>query len=192
MRPAKVKNAKVVKSMWNNLIKNNFPVNSIWMAIFDIFPLDARIIHHPIHLGAWHSTMTSFKILIFMDWTVLKVSTWNFWKINWKIQLIKWSNLCSFRTTRNLLYCNHRCSDTVWREKTGECRYSNGWSEKLAQILYNEFLFNLTLFRLKAAKAAKTVKYGSNVDGISTCDPEQYAKRFIEFMDKAIEWISST
>lgn len=39
----------------------------------------------------------------------------------------------------------------------------------------------------QAAKAAKTVKYGSNVDGISTCDPEQYAKRFIEFMDKAIE-----
>lgn len=42
-------------------------------------------------------------------------------------------------------------------------------------------------FTRQAAKAAKTVKYGSNVDGISTCDPEQYAKRFIEFMDKAIE-----
>lgn len=41
--------------------------------------------------------------------------------------------------------------------------------------------------RKQAAKAAKTVKYGSNVDGISTCDPEQYAKRFIEFMNKAIE-----
>jgi len=41
---------------------------------------------------------------------------------------------------------------------------------------------------LQAAKAAKTVKYGSNVDGISTCDPEQYAKRFLEFMmDKVIE-----
>ncbi|KOB76397.1 putative phosphatidylinositol-4-phosphate 5-kinase, type II, beta isoform 1, partial [Operophtera brumata] len=38
-----------------------------------------------------------------------------------------------------------------------------------------------------AAKAAKTVKYGSNVDGISTCDPEQYGKRFIEFVAKAIE-----
>lgn len=39
----------------------------------------------------------------------------------------------------------------------------------------------------QAAKAAKTVKYGSNVDGISTCDPEQYAKRFMDFMSKAIE-----
>ena len=37
------------------------------------------------------------------------------------------------------------------------------------------------------AKAAKTVKYGSNVDGISTAEPEQYAKRFIAFMGDAIE-----
>lgn len=46
----------------------------------------------------------------------------------------------------------------------------------------------LTQYGVKkqAAKAAKTVKYGSNV-GISTCDPDQYAKRFIEFIDKAIE-----
>jgi len=29
-----------------------------------------------------------------------------------------------------------------------------------------------------AAKAAKTVKYGSSVDGISTAEPEQYAKRY--------------
>ncbi|XP_011503789.1 PREDICTED: phosphatidylinositol 5-phosphate 4-kinase type-2 alpha [Ceratosolen solmsi marchali] len=41
--------------------------------------------------------------------------------------------------------------------------------------------------RKQAAKAAKTVKYGANVDGISTCDPEQYGKRFIEFLSKAIE-----
>ncbi|XP_012538381.1 phosphatidylinositol 5-phosphate 4-kinase type-2 alpha isoform X2 [Monomorium pharaonis] len=41
--------------------------------------------------------------------------------------------------------------------------------------------------RKQAAKAAKTVKYGANVDGISTCDPEQYGKRFIEFMSKVIE-----
>ena len=40
------------------------------------------------------------------------------------------------------------------------------------------------------AKAAKTVKYGSNVDGISTAEPEQYAKRFIAFMGDAIEWSS--
>lgn len=47
-------------------------------------------------------------------------------------------------------------------------------------------LINVNLM-FKAAKAAKTVKYGSNVDGISTCDPEQYAKRFVEFIDRAIE-----
>ncbi len=39
----------------------------------------------------------------------------------------------------------------------------------------------------QAAKAAKTVKYGSNVEGISTCEPDQYAKRFIEFISKVIE-----
>ena len=59
------------------------------------------------------------------------------------------------------------------------------------------------------AKAAKTVKYGSSVDGISTAEPDtlpthththgssvdgistaepdQYAKRFLAFMDEAIE-----
>jgi len=47
----------------------------------------------------------------------------------------------------------------------------------------------LTHYGMKkqAAKAAKTVKYGSNVEGISTCEPEQYAKRFLEFIQKAIE-----
>lgn len=49
------------------------------------------------------------------------------------------------------------------------------------------FCSNIYCSFAQAAKAAKTVKYGSNVDGISTCDPEQYAKRFIEFIDKAIE-----
>lgn len=39
----------------------------------------------------------------------------------------------------------------------------------------------------QAAKAAKTVKYGSSVDGISTVEPEQYAKRFISFINDAIE-----
>lgn len=39
----------------------------------------------------------------------------------------------------------------------------------------------------QAAKAAKSVKYGSNVDGISTCDPEVYGRRFLEFLSKAIE-----
>lgn len=39
----------------------------------------------------------------------------------------------------------------------------------------------------QAAKVAKTVKYGSSVDGISTVDPDQYAARFLDFMSKAIE-----
>ena len=38
-----------------------------------------------------------------------------------------------------------------------------------------------------AAKAAKTVKYGSNVEGISTAEPDQYAKRFLAFIADAIE-----
>lgn len=39
----------------------------------------------------------------------------------------------------------------------------------------------------QAAKAAKTVKYGSSVDGISTVEPEQYAKRFLNFISEALE-----
>ncbi|CAB4063533.1 E2.3.3.10 [Lepeophtheirus salmonis] len=39
----------------------------------------------------------------------------------------------------------------------------------------------------QAAKAAKTVKYGSSVDGISTVEPDQYAKRFLNFISEAIE-----
>lgn len=38
------------------------------------------------------------------------------------------------------------------------------------------------------AKAAKTVKYGASVEGISTAEPDQYAKRFLAFMGDAIEW----
>jgi len=46
----------------------------------------------------------------------------------------------------------------------------------------------LTHFGVKkqAAKAAKTVKYGSGVDGISTVGPEVYGRRFLEFMQQAI------
>lgn len=47
----------------------------------------------------------------------------------------------------------------------------------------------LTYYGVKkvAAKAAKTMKYGSGVDGISTVEPEQYAKRFLAFISDAIE-----
>ncbi|ERL88511.1 phosphatidylinositol 5-phosphate 4-kinase type-2 alpha isoform X2 [Dendroctonus ponderosae] len=57
------------------------------------------------------------------------------------------------------------------------------------EIYFVAIIDVLTHYGVKkqAAKAAKTVKYGSNVDGISTCDPDQYAKRFIDFMSKAIE-----
>ncbi|XP_043200224.1 phosphatidylinositol 5-phosphate 4-kinase type-2 alpha-like [Amphibalanus amphitrite] len=46
----------------------------------------------------------------------------------------------------------------------------------------------LTHYGMKkqAAKAAKTVKYGSGVDGISTVGPEVYGRRFLEFMQQAI------
>ncbi|XP_041674528.1 phosphatidylinositol 5-phosphate 4-kinase type-2 beta isoform X2 [Drosophila eugracilis] len=61
--------------------------------------------------------------------------------------------------------------------------------EEKREIYFVAIIDVLTQYGVKkqAAKAAKTVKYGSNVDGISTCDPEQYAKRFLEFIDKAIE-----
>ncbi|XP_063218948.1 phosphatidylinositol 5-phosphate 4-kinase type-2 alpha [Bacillus rossius redtenbacheri] len=57
------------------------------------------------------------------------------------------------------------------------------------EIYFLAIIDVLTHYGVKkqAAKAAKTVKYGANVDGISTCDPEQYGKRFIEFLSKAIE-----
>ncbi|XP_018568135.1 phosphatidylinositol 5-phosphate 4-kinase type-2 alpha isoform X2 [Anoplophora glabripennis] len=57
------------------------------------------------------------------------------------------------------------------------------------EIYFIAIIDVLTHYGVKkqAAKAAKTVKYGSNVDGISTCDPEQYARRFLDFMSKAIE-----
>ncbi|XP_030747042.1 phosphatidylinositol 5-phosphate 4-kinase type-2 alpha-like [Sitophilus oryzae] len=57
------------------------------------------------------------------------------------------------------------------------------------EIYFVAIIDVLTHYGVKkqAAKAAKTVKYGSNVDGISTCDPEQYARRFIDFMSKSIE-----
>jgi len=47
----------------------------------------------------------------------------------------------------------------------------------------------LTHYGIKkaAAKAAKTMKYGSEVDGISTAEPEQYSKRFLAFINEAIE-----
>eukprot|EP00092_Neocalanus_flemingeri_P002776 GFUD01002973.1.p1 GENE.GFUD01002973.1~~GFUD01002973.1.p1 ORF type:complete len:409 (-),score=65.27 GFUD01002973.1:159-1385(-) len=38
-----------------------------------------------------------------------------------------------------------------------------------------------------AAKAAKTMKYGAGVDGISTAEPEQYSRRFLAFISEAIE-----
>lgn len=46
----------------------------------------------------------------------------------------------------------------------------------------------LTRYGMKkrTAKAAKTVKHGTNAE-ISTVKPEQYAKRFLEFVSKSID-----
>jgi len=59
----------------------------------------------------------------------------------------------------------------------------------LKEIYFLALIDVLTHYGLKkqAAKAAKGVKYGSNVEGISTCDPELYGRRFLEFLTKAIE-----
>lgn len=58
------------------------------------------------------------------------------------------------------------------------------------EIYFLALIDILTHYGVKkqAAKAAKTVKYGSHaVDGISTVEPEQYGRRFLEFMAKVIE-----
>ena len=57
------------------------------------------------------------------------------------------------------------------------------------EIYFLALIDILTHYGVKkqAAKAAKTVKYGSHVDGISTVEPEQYGRRFLEFMSKVIE-----
>jgi len=64
---------------------------------------------------------------------------------------------------------------------------SNCNNQKL--IYFLSIVDVLTHYGVKkaAAKAAKTMKYGSSVDGISTAEPEQYAKRFLAFMADAIE-----
>lgn len=57
------------------------------------------------------------------------------------------------------------------------------------EIYFLALIDILTHYGVKkqAAKAAKTVKYGSHVDGISTVEPDQYGRRFLEFMAKVIE-----
>lgn len=67
--------------------------------------------------------------------------------------------------------------------------YFNKIGAPVREIYFIALIDVLTHYGVKkqAAKAAKTLKHGSNVDGISTCDPEQYGKRFIEFLSKAIE-----
>jgi len=57
------------------------------------------------------------------------------------------------------------------------------------EIYFLSLVDVLTHYGVKkmTAKAAKTVKYGSSVDGISTAEPDQYAKRFLAFMEEAIE-----
>ncbi|KAK7078189.1 hypothetical protein SK128_027222 [Halocaridina rubra] len=56
------------------------------------------------------------------------------------------------------------------------------------EIYFMALIDVLTHYGVKkqAAKAAKTVKYGSNADGISTVEPDQYGRRFLEFMNQAI------
>ena len=58
---------------------------------------------------------------------------------------------------------------------------------KKAAAKVNLTLVNQPKSDLVDLQAAKTVKYGSSVDGISTAEPEQYAKRFLAFISEAIE-----
>jgi 1-phosphatidylinositol-5-phosphate 4-kinase len=62
-------------------------------------------------------------------------------------------------------------------------------SSQRREIYFLGIVDILTHYGVKkqAAKVAKTVKYGSSADGISTVDPEQYASRFLDFVANAIE-----
>jgi len=61
--------------------------------------------------------------------------------------------------------------------------------EASQEIYFLSLVDILTHYGMKkmTAKAAKTVKYGSSVDGISTAEPDQYSKRFLAFIEEAIE-----
>ena len=62
-------------------------------------------------------------------------------------------------------------------------------SSQKREIYFLALVDILTQYGVKkqAAKVAKSVKYGSSVEGISTVEPEQYAVRFLEFISNAIE-----
>ena len=94
---------------------------------------------------------------------------------------------------------NHK-SITIWVEPNvvgtrHQCTQITSPSFSLTAAA--EVACNVTTWRLMldlvagvkkmTAKAAKTVKYGASVDGISTAEPDQYSKRFLAFMDEAIE-----
>ncbi len=61
-------------------------------------------------------------------------------------------------------------------------------SEAKTEIYFMALIDILTHYGLKkrSANVAKTVKYGADQD-ISTVKPEQYAKRFLEFINKILE-----
>ena len=66
---------------------------------------------------------------------------------------------------------------------------SGAGSEGPKHIYFLSIMDVLTHYGIKkaAAKAAKTMKYGSDVEGISTAEPDQYSKRFLSFINDAIE-----
>ncbi len=61
-------------------------------------------------------------------------------------------------------------------------------SEAKTEIYFMALIDILTHYGLKkrSANVAKTVKYGADQE-ISTVKPEQYAKRFLEFINKILE-----
>jgi len=66
---------------------------------------------------------------------------------------------------------------------------SQGVARENQEIYFLAMVDVLTHYGYKkmTAKAAKTVKYGGSVDGISTVGPDQYAKRFLSYIADAIE-----
>ncbi|XP_037075422.1 phosphatidylinositol 5-phosphate 4-kinase type-2 alpha-like [Pollicipes pollicipes] len=80
------------------------------------------------------------------------------------------------------------CSDDIDPHKDIYAIPSSEGDGSTKFIYFLAIIDVLTHYGVKkqAAKAAKTVKYGSGVEGISTVGPEVYGRRFLEFMQQAI------
>ena len=85
------------------------------------------------------------------------------------------SGKLKFQPKTHLLSFNCRCADALW------CEEGSSQGKHFCIFLFLHIFVSIlgtkTALNPLFSQAAKTVKYGSSVDGISTAEPEQYAKR---------------